>query len=99
MTYECFTATAGNATGLNYIAQGVGNCTQFYLGGETMAGIAFIAFFIAFLFLQNTRNDFKLMIIVPLTVLAMLWFSWIYALVLMIGAYVLYRVIQYKVSG
>jgi len=63
-----------------------------------MVGVAFIAFFLAFLFLQNTRSDFKLMILVPVTILSMMWFSWIYALMFMIGGYVLYRIVRYKVS-
>jgi hypothetical protein len=99
MAYDCFTAQATNSTGLGYITGGIGDCMSFYLGGPVFVGIAFLAFFCAFLFLQNTRSDFKLMILVPITILSMMWFSWIYAIMLMIGAYVLYRIVQYKVSG
>jgi hypothetical protein len=99
MTYDCFTAGMNNSTGLGSMTGGIGTCMGFYLGGPVMVGVLFLAFFCAFLFLQNTRNDFKLMIIVPLTILSMAWFSWIYVVLMMIGAYLLYRVVQYKVSG
>ena len=98
MTYDCFTAGGMNTTGLGVISGGIGSCMSFYLGSGTMVGVAFIAFFLAFLFLQNTRSDFKLMILVPVTILSMMWFSWIYALMFMIGGYVLYRIVRYKVS-
>jgi len=99
MTYDCFTAGMTNSTGLNGITGRVGACMNFYLGGDILVGILFIAFFCAFLFLQNTRVDFKLMIIVPLVILSMAWFSWFYIILMMIGGYLAYRVIKYKVSG
>jgi len=100
MTYDCFTANiANNTTGIGYITGGIGNCMTTYLGGDFMVGILFLAFFAAFIFLQNTRGDFKLMIVVPLVMLSLIWFSWLYAILFIVGGYLLYRVVQYKVSG
>jgi len=99
MTYDCFTAGMTNSTGVGSISGGVGSCMNFYLGGDIMVAVLFLAFFGAFIFLQNTRSDFKLMIIAPLTILSMIWISWVYAILLMVGGYLLYRVVQYKVSG
>lgn len=98
MVYQCFTAQ--NGTGFGYISDGLGNCFSYYLGGDPfMLGVVFLLFFAAFLFLQNTKNDFKMVMLVPITILSLIWIPWIYVPVLMIGGYVLYRVVMYKVSG
>jgi hypothetical protein len=90
---------AQNGTGLNFISNGVGSCMNYYFGDPLLVGVVFLLFFVAFLFLQGTRNDFKLVMIVPITILALMWIPWLYVFLLLIGAYVMYRVVMYKVSG
>ena len=90
---------AQNGTGLNFISNGVGNCFAFYFGDPFLIGVIFLLFFLAFMLLQGTRNDFKLVMIVPITILSLMWIPWLYVFLLLIGAYIFYRVVMYKVSG
>jgi len=57
------------------------------IGDPTIIGLVFLGFFVGFVFLQDTRMDLKVAIIIPVCLLAMVWLPWFGILIaLAVGA-------------
>jgi len=81
-------------SGENYfeivISEGMTNI----LGGPELAGIIFIAFFLGFVTIQNTRIDHKLAIITPVMILSIVFFNWFAILLAFLGGFVFYLALK-----
>lgn len=61
----------------NYAGNGVGGV----VGDPSILGILFIGFFSAFVMLQDTRLDGKLVVLVPVLILATVFIPWLSVLI------------------
>jgi len=94
---NCF---ATNETGVNFIAGGISNCMNSQFGDPLMLGLIVLGFFVAFVMLQRTGMDAKVVILAPACVLAMLFIpSLIWFMLAMFGVFVVYKVLKKENQG
>lgn len=77
-----------------YFENVIGEGANQVVGDPLVMGLMFLGFFMAFIMLQNTRLDHKIMVLVPASILAMVWIPWFSIVLALVGGGMMYLVVM-----
>jgi len=79
---------------VTFIEELIGSGVGVITGNDTLLGIIFLGFFTAFVLLQNTRLDGKLVVLVPISILSLVFIPMLAFLLALGFGFILYLAVS-----